>query len=225
VRRGAFKVEDHPIEYLDVEGVIPAGGYGGGDVVVWDIGTWEPADGRADPRAALDAGELHLDLAGQKPRGRFVLVRSDDDRGRERWLLLHKRDEHAQEGWDPEDHPASVWAANLGALEWHAWTSRVDHPRRPTYALVDLDPGGRTTWEDVLVLARLHRTAFEHLGVAARPKVTGRRGLQIRMAIRPGPGSLRPDAFTIRTVLERLDRCGDLFDDVLTQQQDLPRLS
>ena len=64
------------------------------------------------------------------------------------------------------DEPAAlVWAANFGALEWHAWTSRVDEPHRPTYALIDLDPGERTTWEDLLMLARLHRTAFEHLGV------------------------------------------------------------
>ncbi len=47
VRHAAFHVEDHPIEYIDFEGVIPAGEYGGGDVIVWDAGTWEP--GEADP--------------------------------------------------------------------------------------------------------------------------------------------------------------------------------
>jgi bifunctional non-homologous end joining protein LigD len=86
------------------------------------------------------------------------------------------------------DEPAAlVWAANFGALEWHAWTSQVDEPRRPTYALIDLDPGGTTSWEDLLVLARLHRTAFEHLGVRAGPKVTGQRGIQIWIPIAPGP--------------------------------------
>ena len=69
--------------------------------------------------------------------------------------------------------------ANYGALEWHAWTSRTDQPHRPTYALIDIDPGSATSWADVLVLARLHRTALEHLGVRAGAKLTGRRGLQI----------------------------------------------
>jgi bifunctional non-homologous end joining protein LigD len=78
---------------------------------------------------------------------------------------------------------ALVWAANFGALEWHPWTSLVDQPHRPTYALIDLDPGTTTRWEELLVLARLHRTAFEHLGVTARPKVTGRRGIQIWVPI------------------------------------------
>jgi bifunctional non-homologous end joining protein LigD len=86
------------------------------------------------------------------------------------------------------DEPAAlVWAANFGALEWHAWTSQVDQPHQPTYAMIDLDPGERTSWEDILTLARLHRAAFEHLGVVARPKVTGRRGIQIWVPIMRGP--------------------------------------
>ena len=111
-KRTAVHVEDHPIEYLDFEGVIPKGEYGGGDVVVWDIGTWEPR-GTDDPAAAVAAGELHADMYGHKLRGRLVLVRRDRDgsearTGREQWLLLHKRDEHAVDGWDAEDHPRSV---------------------------------------------------------------------------------------------------------------------
>jgi bifunctional non-homologous end joining protein LigD len=60
-------------------------------------------------------------------------------------------------------------------------------PHRPSYALIDLDPGTDTTWDELLVLARLHRTALEHLGVRGYPKVTGRRGIQIWIPIRPGP--------------------------------------
>jgi bifunctional non-homologous end joining protein LigD len=346
-RRNAVHVDDHPIEYLDFEGVIPAGTYGGGDVLVWDLGSWEPY-GTDDPAAAVAAGELHADVHGHKLRGRLVLIRRErDGDGKEQWLLLHKRDEHAVDGWDPEDHPRSVlsgrtsdevqrdpdrlwrsdlpaarasiplkpqavpgpssdeldaldalggggtwdvfgrrlrltnldkvlfparpgqepvtkrefvryaarigpvvlpylagravnlhrfphgagtkgfwhkqlpehapewlprwdnpeadpgetttylvvdepaalvWAANFGALEWHAWTSRTDQPRLPTYALVDIDPGTATSWEDVLVLARLHRTALEHLGVRAQPKLTGRRGIQIWVPVARGPG-------------------------------------
>jgi bifunctional non-homologous end joining protein LigD len=349
VRRAAFHVEDHPVEYFDFEGVIPAGEYGGGDVIVWDAGVWEPhKSGRhADPGRAIADGELHLDMWGDKLKGRFVLVRSSHDGSdRDEWLLLHKHDEYAVQGWNAEDHlrsvlsgrtndevkadpdrmwrsdmPASrasialkappveaadsatlaeldslgtsgtwhvfgrevkvtnldkvlfparpggkpvtkreflrysaqiaptvlpylsrrainlhrypngaqtkgfwhkelprhapdwlprwdnpeadpgetrtylvvdepaalVWAANFGGLEWHAWTSRVDAPRAPTYALIDLDPGPRTSWDDLLAIARLHRTAFEHMGVVARAKVTGRRGIQIWVPIARGP--------------------------------------
>jgi bifunctional non-homologous end joining protein LigD len=346
-RRSAHRVDDHPMEYVDFEGVIPAKTYGAGDVIVWDAGTWEP-HGTDDPASAVAAGELHAEMFGQKLRGRLVLVRRDRDRsGKDTWLLLHKRDAHAVEGWDPDDHPLSVlsgrtsdevkadperlwrsdlpaaqasirlrpsipdapgdeelaaldairsdgtwevfgralrltnldkvlfparageppvtkrelvryaaqvapvvlpyvggralnlhrfpngadgkgfwqkqlprhapdwlprwdnpeadpgetttylvadeaaalvWAANFGALEWHAWTSRTDEPRRPTYALVDIDPGDTTSWDDVLALARLHRTAFEHLGVRAQPKLTGRRGIQIWVPVARGPG-------------------------------------
>src|SRR5690348_8247870 len=108
VRRAAFHVEDHPLEYFDFEGVIPAGEYGGGDVIVWDAGTWEPQK-IMDPAKAVAAGELHVELTGQKLRGRFVLIRTDtDSAGKESWLMLHKHDDFAVEGWDAEDHPRSV---------------------------------------------------------------------------------------------------------------------
>jgi len=109
VRRLAVHVEDHPIEYRDFEGVIPAGEYGGGDVIVWDRGTWTPVD-TADPARAIADGELHFDLDGEKLKGRFVLVRTGHpaDGSKEQWILLKKRDGFAQPGWDPEAHPASV---------------------------------------------------------------------------------------------------------------------
>ncbi|MGP4020673.1 non-homologous end-joining DNA ligase [Saccharopolyspora sp. 5N708] len=341
-RRMAVHVEDHPLEYADFEGTIPAGEYGGGDVIVWDRGTWDPVD-TDDPAAAIEAGTLHFDLHGEKLAGRFVLVR----RGERQWLLLHKKDEHAVPGWDPEDHlqsvrsgrtneevaaapeamwrsdlppaeaeiplganksrhwdppteeelaaldrlgqkgrwrldgrdlaltnldkvlfpardgeppvtkrdliryhaqiapvmlryladrplnshrfpngvekpgfwhkevpshapdwlrrwryafaesgdtqwyliPGSVaalaWLANYAALELHAWTSRASDVEHPTWALFDIDPGTNTTFDEVLVLARLHRTAMEHLGVESRPKVTGQRGIQIWVPVEP----------------------------------------
>jgi len=339
-RRMAVHVEDHPIEYIDFEGVIPSREYGGGDVIVWDRGTWEP-HGTDDPAAAVAGGELHAEVFGDKLRGKLVLVRRDDDD--KQWLLLHKRDEHAVDAWDPEDHPRSVlsgrtneevaadpermwhsgvpasraavtlratgpsdeelaalaelgdkgpwdvhgrtlrvtnldkelfpararepavtkrellayaariapvalpylrgralnlhrfpqgagskgfwhkqlpthapewvprwddpeaggdtttylvvnepaalvWAANFGALEWHAWTSRTDRQRAPSYALIDIDPGEATSWAEVRTLARLHHAALEHLGVRAGAKVTGRRGIQIWVPIARGPG-------------------------------------
>jgi bifunctional non-homologous end joining protein LigD len=87
-----------------------------------------------------------------------------------------------------DEAAALVWAANFGALEWHAWTSRTDQPQLPSYALIDIDPGPATAWEDVLVLARLHCIALQHLGVVGQPKLTGRRGIQIWIPIARGPG-------------------------------------
>jgi bifunctional non-homologous end joining protein LigD len=369
VKRIAVHVEDHPIEYLHFEGIIPRGEYGGGDVIVWDTGTWEPHE-TDDPAAAVAAGELHADVSGEKLRGRLILIQTGHSREDEnQWLLLHKHDEYAVAGWNPEDYPQSVlsgrtndevkahpdrmwrgdlppgqasvpigdaaddppagtppagtppadsppvdvlaggpsqdeldaldalgaegtwevfgralkvtnldkvifpgrgdeppvtkrefigytagvapvilpylegrplnmhrfpggagtkgfwhkqlpehapgwvprwnnpnadsgdattylvvdepaalvWAANFGALEWHAWTARTDEPRLPTYALIDIDAGSATSWEEILVLARLHRTALEHLGVRAQPKVTGHTGIQIWIPITRGP--------------------------------------
>ena len=344
-RQLAVHVEDHPVEYIDFEGVIPKGQYGGGDVIVWDRGTWR-SSGTDHPARDIEQGELHLDLDGEKLLGRFVLVRRDrDDSGKEQWLLLHKNDDHARPGWNPEEHPRSVksgrtneevaaapealwrsdrpagdaalglgprprpswspptseellaldelgatghwsvqghgvkltnldkvlfpardgsppvtkrdliryhaviapnmlpylagrpvnlhrypdgverpgfwhkefpvhapdwlsrwrneeadvgetqcyavldsvaalvWMANYGAVELHPWTSRLPDVHQPTWALIDIDPGHRNSFDDVLVLARLYRTALEHLGVDAMPKVTGQRGVQIWVPI------------------------------------------
>ena len=127
-RRMAVHVEDHPIEYLDFEGVIPKGEYGGGDVIVWDWGTWLPEPETPDGRRAVAEGELKFTLKGEKLRGRFTIVRTsgrgsrgargggadrggrlpfEDDAG-EQWLLIHKRDDSSVPGWDAEDHPKSV---------------------------------------------------------------------------------------------------------------------
>jgi bifunctional non-homologous end joining protein LigD len=325
VKRMAVHVEDHPLDYFDFEGVIPAGEYGGGDVIVWDWGTWS-LDEADDPLDAIERGSLHFDLYGQKLAGRFVLVRKGPPTAKEQWLLLHKHDDHAVAGWDPEQHPQSVksgrtndqvkaapaaswsssaiwtaptddelsaldelrasgdwtlgdrtlhltnlnkvlfpaadghpsltkrdlirhnatmapvmlpyladrplnmhrfpdgiakpgfwhkavpphapdwlqrwrneaadvgetqwyvvadsaaslaWLANYGAVELHPWTSSVRDPQRPTWAMIDIDPGSSSTFDDVLVLARLHRTALQHLQLQAGVKVTGKRGIQI----------------------------------------------
>ncbi len=457
----AVHVEDHPLEYFDFEGVIPHGEYGGGDVIVWDWGTWQPS--RTDnPARAIERGELHFDLHGEKLAGRFVLVRTDENRpGKEQWLLLHKNDDHAQPGWNPEDHPKSVksgrtndevaaapealwrgdlpaaeaevrldpvseptwdppteeelaalaalgsqgrwavqgrelkltnlnkvlfpalegqrpitkrdlvhyhaviapfmlpylagrpvnshrypdgvdrpgfwhkevpshapqwltrwrneeadpgetqwyavidsvpalvWLANFAAVELHPWTSRLPDVHQPTWALIDIDPGPGSTFDDVLVLARLYRVALDHLDVAAMPKVTGKRGIQIWVPVRsgytfsdtrawvekvsraighvvpdlvswewqkdrreglarldytqnainktlvapfsarPAPGApvsvpiqweelddpdLRPDRWTIRTVIDRVHTCGDPLAPLIGRQQELPEV-
>ncbi len=106
-KRMAVHVEDHPLEYFDFEGVIPKGQYGGGDVIVWDWGTWTPHE-TEDPVKAVADGELHFDLSGERLRGRFILVRRGEQGAKEQWLLFHKRDEEAVKGWDAEKLPTSV---------------------------------------------------------------------------------------------------------------------
>jgi bifunctional non-homologous end joining protein LigD len=358
VKRMAVHVEDHPLGYYDFEGVIPEGEYGGGDVIVWDWGTWSLAKGD-DPQAAIDDGDLHIDLDGEKLSGRFVLVRRGE--GQE-WLLLHKHDAHAVTGWDPEQHPRSVksgrtndevkaapaatwtshglwagptddelaaldalgtagewtlgehtlkltnldkvlfpaksgrggakamtkrdlirhhamrapamlpyladrpvnlhrfpdgigeagfwhkavpkhapdwitrwyyedhrhgetecyfqldspaalaWVANYGAVELHPWTSTAARPHEPTWAMIDIDPGTKATFDDALVLARLYRTALDHLDVAACPKVTGKRGLQIWVPVAPGYTFEDTSAW-----VERLSRAiGDTVPDLVS---------
>jgi len=347
-RRAAFHVEDHPLGYFDFEGVIPHGEYGAGDVIVWDWGTWSLGEGD-DPLTAVANGDLHFDLVGEKLAGRYALVRRGAAGGREQWLLIHKHDQHAVDGWDPEDHPRSVksgrtndevaaaptatwssnslwaaptadelvaldrlgksggqwtlgehtlkltnlekvlmpaaagqpavtkrdiirhyatmapamlpylagrpvnlhrfpdgidqpgfwhkarpshapdwltawhndeadkgetevysvldcpaalaWAANFGAVELHPWTSTAEHPHQPTWAMVDIDPGEASTFDDVVTLARLHRTALERMGLEACPKVSGRRGIQIWI-----PVAERYTFDDTRAFVERLSR-------------------
>lgn len=90
-KRLAVEVEDHPLAYGDFEGVIPEGAYGGGTVMVWDRGYWEPL--QEDPSAALAAGELKLRLEGERLRGTWTLVRMRP-KGRDKarnWLFIHHR--------------------------------------------------------------------------------------------------------------------------------------
>lgn len=81
VKRSAFAVEDHPLDYLKFEGTIPKGQYGGGTVMVWDIGTYELLGGD------LASGNLKLRLAGKKLKGEWHLFRIRSDDGRDVWLI------------------------------------------------------------------------------------------------------------------------------------------
>jgi bifunctional non-homologous end joining protein LigD len=108
-RRLAMRVEDHPFDYADFEGVIPEG-YGAGIVMVWDKGTWEPEAGFEDVAAALDAGELKFKLDGVKLKGSWVLVRTHSEgypEGRT-WLLIKHRDQWAGDLAVTEAAPDSV---------------------------------------------------------------------------------------------------------------------
>ncbi|HEX5465652.1 MAG TPA: DNA ligase D [Candidatus Limnocylindrales bacterium] len=84
------------------------------------------------------------------------------------------------------DHVATLaFLANQAAIDLHPWTSTTRRPDRPSWALIDIDPGSLTTWEEVVAMARLYRTALGHLGLRAYPKVTGKRGVHVYLPIAP----------------------------------------
>jgi len=103
VKRLAMQVEDHPVDYAKFEGVIPEGEYGGGTVMVWDYGTYEP-ENTDDVASALRKGELKFSLDGQKLKGSWVLVRTRD----RQWLLMKHRDYYTTEEDVTEIAPASI---------------------------------------------------------------------------------------------------------------------
>ncbi len=96
-KRLAVMVDDHPLEYLDFEGIIPEGRYGAGAVVVWDMGEYGLLEGD-DPAMALEKGKIVLELRGKILTGGFYLVKMKG-RGHKNWLLMKKRDEHSQSEW------------------------------------------------------------------------------------------------------------------------------
>jgi bifunctional non-homologous end joining protein LigD len=139
-KRLAMQVEDHPVSYYDFEGTIPQGNYGGGTVMVWDVGTWEPlspvpvkgeyvpgTDQEAD--AMLEKGDLKFRLKGKRLKGDFALIhikaRRSGSKGNE-WLLIKKKDDNVIEGFDIDAYETSVLtdrtmqqiAGDEGSAEW-----------------------------------------------------------------------------------------------------------
>jgi len=216
-----------------------------------------------------------------------------------RWREVGVSERDANEHLIADRVTTLSWLGNQAAFEVHAWTSKLDAPDRPTFALIDIDPGTKTTWDETVTLARLYRTALGHLGVRGYAKTTGRRGIQVWIpivpkytfrdtsdwieqlsravggtvpdlvswewakdrrggkarldytqnasiktlvapyAVRPADGApvsapiswdelddpeLRSDRWTIRTVVERVAKVGDLFEAAQTDFQELPAL-
>lgn len=125
VKRLAMHVEDHPVAYGSFEGIIPEGEYGGGTVMLWDRGEWEPIDDKHD----YDSGQLKFRLKGEKLRGKWMLVRTKQSP--KSWLLFKERDEEAKPGLDIlETRPRSV-ATNrtmeqIAADKDWVWNSHKD---------------------------------------------------------------------------------------------------
>jgi bifunctional non-homologous end joining protein LigD len=133
-KRLAVETEDHPLSYLDYEGVIPKGNYGAGAMIAWDIGRVRYLD--KDAEAGLAAGKLDIELSGYKLRGRFALVLTKRGDAKQRqWLLFKKPDQYArEESAILEEMPESVLSGlrveQLHHLAEHAARLREDAEAR-----------------------------------------------------------------------------------------------
>jgi bifunctional non-homologous end joining protein LigD len=125
-KRLAVETEDHPLSYADFEGTIPKGEYGGGEVFIWDHGSWETED--PDPMKALQQGRLEFILHGSKLQGKWLLIRTKGKgRGDKNWLLMKRKDEQsatsqAQDEWPgfiPPQLPRLVTASPKDATWLH----------------------------------------------------------------------------------------------------------
>src|SRR5438270_5671861 len=152
-KRLAVHVEDHPLDYGAFEGVIPEGEYGGGTVLLWDRGTWIPAD--PDPDAAYRKGSLKFTLNGEKLHGKWALVRMGGkaaNERRENWLLIKERDDEAlPESRDAvvRDNPLSVATGrSLDGIaadrDWVWHSNRNDNEKPPARSVArQTIPGAR----------------------------------------------------------------------------------
>lgn len=131
-KRLAVQVEDHPIEYGDFEGTIPKGQYGGGTVMVWDTGTWEP---HGDFDRGLVDGHLKFELHGSKLKGNWALVRmygraGGSDKAKANWLLIKEKDQYATESSNrpiteeaPDSAASGRTMGQIASGNGRVWTS------------------------------------------------------------------------------------------------------
>ena len=171
-KRLAVHVEDHPLEYGDFEGLIPAGNYGAGAVIVWDRGEWVSA---GDPLEGLAKGKLLFELRGYKLRGMWTLVKlkkSEKD-----WLLIKERDAWASK--DPEVLPPESVLSGLTVEALGAGGDPGEVLRRE---LIELGTPHRPV--DVksvkLMLAETGERAFSRKDWLFEPKLDGYRVLAAR---------------------------------------------
>lgn len=159
-KRLAVQVEDHPIEYGGFEGVIPKGQYGGGTVMLWDQGTWEPQPAYPDVDAGLRSGSLKFILHGSKLKGKWALIRMHGKSGgspdKPNWLLIKEHDDFERPPTDPsvtESEPNSVVTGRtmeqIAASEDHVWNSKDTRSdskawyAQPSKAGAELDTAAR----------------------------------------------------------------------------------
>ena len=136
-KRLAVQVEDHPMEYGGFEGIIPKGQYGGGTVMLWDHGTWEP---HGDVDEGLEKGRLKFTLKGEKLRGDWALIRMGGKAAGEKkanWLLIKEHDGQERGPDDPpvtEEEPDSVVTGRdldgIAENQDHVWGTRGSEQRK-----------------------------------------------------------------------------------------------
>ena len=141
-KRLAVRTEDHPMAYATFEGTIPEGQYGGGTVMLWDRGTWEPVPGK-DPRKTLEEGHLHFVLHGERMKGEWLMIRLKRRPGekRDNWLLRKIDDAFAGGSGDLVDRALTSVATGRtmteiaggkgGAREWQSNEGDRDQPSSP----------------------------------------------------------------------------------------------
>ncbi|MFV2000607.1 MAG: DNA ligase D [Acidimicrobiia bacterium] len=170
VKRLAIRTEDHPIEYATFEGVIPAGEYGGGEMIVWDRGTFEAVEDIAD---GLEKGKLWFTLHGYKMRGAWILVRTKSNP--KEWLLIKKPDGWERTADDDAFREESVFSGQL--VEDLAASETP--PTSDLQDLVDLRARPeRLKVSDIdLMLARVAETPFSKDGWIFEIKYDGYRML------------------------------------------------
>jgi bifunctional non-homologous end joining protein LigD len=176
----AVHVEDHPLDYADFEGIIPAGNYGAGAVIVWDRGEWLALE---DPVAGLEKGKLLFELKGYKLRGRWTLVKMK--KTEKDWLLIKERDALAGPGRDAELPQGSVFSG-LTIEELQSGADRAADVRK---SLDALNAPKRTVHASRLapMLAERRATPFSREGWIFELKYDGWRMLA---EASPGDGQL-----------------------------------
>lgn len=215
-KRLAVEVEDHPIEYGSFEGTIPQGEYGGGTVLLWDQGTWEPL-GAKDAVAAYRAGKIKFAMEGSKLHGHWTLVRMHASAPglKSNWLLIKEQDEHATS--DPRKDitaiaPLSVVSGKdlpaIASGESAVWTGRgaVEPKAAPRKAKGSLREAKAATGEPARPRRGQHksRSASDSMTghTAARAtKRAGARSADIEFPASamagPMPSSLAPQLCTL----------------------------
>lgn len=181
-KRLAVEVEDHPMEYGGFEGIIPKGQYGGGTVMIWDQGTWEPQAGYTDVDEGLRKGSLKFVMHGTKMRGKWALVRMGGKAAGERkpnWLLIKEHDEFERASNDEpitEEAPDSVVTGrsldDIAKHEDHVWDSNKTRDGNAWYRQEQADDSGtRKSTRTVPSLPSLAKLQEEKLPKFIEPQL------------------------------------------------------